>query len=486
MDNIYQDICERTGGDIYVGVVGPVRSGKSTFISNFMEKLVLPEISDENERKRAIDELPQAADGKMIMTTQPKFVPNTAVKLTLGDKTNANVRLIDCVGFMIDGADGYSDGEKVRLVNTPWSQDPMTFDRAAEIGTQKVAAEHSTVIVAVTSDGTIGDIPRSSYVAAEEKTVRELKSIGKPFVLVVNSREPQSERTLGLCGVLAEKYDITVMSLDVLNAGGGQLEQVLKNILKEFPVRRLEFNLPDWMRALDKNNKIISALLERVKKGCTQINKMKDCDVMSKYFADCDFVDTFETKEIDAGKGIVNYEIVPENNLFFEVLSDEAGVDIQDEFSLMSFVASASFAKRQYESVKDAFEQADSVGYGIVYPNMEKMSLNEPEMVKQGSIYGVRLKASAPSYHVVRVDVATEVSPMVGTEQQSQYLLSEYKQNPSAIWNTNMFGKTMSGLAREGLEGKCNAMPVEIKEKLTKTIGKIVNENRGGLICLLL
>ncbi len=486
MNSIYQDICERTNGDIYVGVVGSVRSGKSTFVTNFMEKLVLPEIADDNERKRAIDELPQAADGKMIMTTQPKFVPNSAVRLTLNDKTCANVRLIDCVGFMVDGAEGYSDGEKVRLVNTPWAQDPMPFDRAAEIGTQKVASEHSTVVVAVTSDGTIGDIPRTSYVSAEEKTVRELKLIGKPFVLVVNSREPQSEKTLGLCGVLAEKYDITVMPLDILNASKEQLEQVLQNILREFPVRRLEFDLPDWMRALDKNNKIIASLLERVKKGCVQINKMKDCEKMAEYFSDCDFVDTFQTKKIYAGRGIVKYEIVPKSNLFFEILSDEAGVDIQDEFSLMSFVASASFAKRRYESMKDAFEQADNVGYGIVYPNMEEMSLNEPEMVKQGSIYGVRLKASAPSYHVVRVDVVTEVSPMVGTEQQSQYLLSEYKQNPSAIWNTNMFGKTMSGLAREGLEGKCNAMPVEIKEKLTKTIGKIVNENRGGLICLLL
>lgn len=486
MSNIYQDICERTNGDIYIGVVGPVRSGKSTFVTNFMEKLVLSEISDENERARTVDELPQAADGKMIMTTQPKFVPNAAVKLSLNDKTTAKVRLIDCVGFLIDGAEGYTDGGKMRLVNTPWSQEPIPFEKAAEIGTQKVATEHSTIVVAVTSDGSIGEIPRASYVGAEEKTVRELKNAGKPFVLVVNSRAPQSEATIGLCGVLAEKYGVTVLPLDVQLATREQLENVLQCILKEFPVRRLELDLPDWMRALDKNNKVISAVLERVKRGCVEINKMKDCEKLSDVLADCDFVERFATDELDMGKGIVRYNLMPKSELFFDVLSEEAGTDIVDEFSLMSFVASSSYAKRRYEALKDALDQADSVGYGIVCPNMDDMTLDEPQMVKQGSIYGVRLKATAPSYHIVRIDVATEVSPMVGTEQQSQYLLSEYKQNPQTIWNTNMFGKTMSGLAKEGLEGKCSAMPVEIKEKLTRTIGKIVNENRGGLICLLL
>lgn len=486
MNGIYQDICERTSGDIYVGVVGPVRSGKSTFVTNFMEKIVLPQISDGEDRKRTVDELPQSADGKMIMTTQPKFVPNTAVKLALNDKTTANVRLIDCVGYLVDGAEGHIENGKMRLVNTPWSQEPISFERAAEIGTQKVATEHSTVVIAITTDGTIGEIPRSAYVSAEEKTVRELKNAGKPFVLVVNSREPQSETTSGLCSVLAEKYDVTVVSLDVQNSSKEQLEDLLLNVLKEFPVRRLELNLPDWMRALNKDNKIIASILERVKRGCVEINKMKDCDKLLESFSDCEFVDAFGTDELDMGKGVVKYNLTPKSNLFFDVLSEEAGTEIVDEFSLMSFVASSSYAKRRYEGLKDAFAQADSVGYGIVYPDMDAMSMDEPEMVRQGSIYGVRLKATAPSYHIVRVDVSTEVSPMVGTEQQSQYLLAEYKQNPKAIWNTNMFGKTMSGLAREGLEGKCSAMPVEIKEKLTKTIGKIVNENRGGLICLLL
>lgn len=486
MNNIYQDISERTNGDIYIGVVGPVRSGKSTFVTNFMEKLILPEISDKNEKKRATDELPQSADGKIIMTTQPKFVPNNAVKLVFEDKATANVRLIDCVGFLIDGAEGHLDGDKMRLVNTPWSSEPMPFERAAEIGTQKVANEHSTIAVVVTTDGSIGSIPRANYVPAEEKTVRELKESGKPFVIILNTTAPESETTENLCQSMREKYDVCVMPLNVQSASGKQLESVLQNVLQEFPVRRIALNLPNWMRALGKENKVITEILERVKKGCGAINKMKDCGKFSEGFVDCDFVEEFGVDYLDMGKGVANYKLTPKSDLFFKVLSEEANMDITDEFSLMSYVTSSAYAKQCYETMKDALEQADKLGYGIVYPDVEKMSLNEPEMVRQGSIYGVRLKATAPSYHIIRVDVATEVSPMVGTEQQSQYLLAEYKENPQAVWNTNMFGKTMSGLAREGLEGKCTAMPTEIKEKLARTVNKIINENRGGLICLLL
>lgn len=486
MNNIYQDISERTNGDIYIGVVGPVRSGKSTFVTNFMEKLILPEIADVNERTRARDELPQSADGKTIMTTQPKFVPNTAVKLVFSDKATANVRLIDCVGFLIEGAEGHLEGEKMRLVNTPWATEPIPFERAAEIGTQKVAAEHSTVDVVVTTDGSIGEIPRKNYIPAEEKTINELKDVGKPFVVVVNCKNPESETTTSLCQALSEKYQVAVMALNVASATREQLEEVLQNILKEFPVRRLSVNLPNWMRALDQDNKIIANLIERVKKGCTDVYKMSDCGKFSEAFSDCEFLQEAKVENLHMGDGVAVYSLVPKQDLFFEVLSEEANMEISDEFSLMSFVTASAKANRCFESMKDALEQADSLGYGIVSPNIEKMTLNEPEMVRQGNIYGVRLKATAPSYHIIRVDVATEVSPMIGTEQQSKYVLAEYKQNPQAIWNTNMFGKTMSGLAKDGLEGKCAAMPTEIKEKLTRTVGKIVNENRGGLICLLL
>ena len=486
MNNIYQDISERTNGDIYIGVVGPVRSGKSTFVKNFMEKLILPNIGNKNERKRATDELPQSADGKIIMTTQPKFVPNNAVRLSLDDKATANVRLIDCVGYLIEGAEGHLEGDKARLVNTPWSTEPIPFEKAAEIGTQKVAAEHSTIAVVVTTDGSIGEIPRQNYVSAEERVVKELKLAGKPFIVVLNCKKPNDAHSIELAATLQEKYGVAVLPLNVLSADGAQMEEVLQGILKEFPVRRLAVNLPTWMRALSTDNKVIVDILDKIKAHSAQINKMKDADKLAAAFEDCQYLSGAQIESLDMGSGIATCTLTPKQDLFFQVLSEEAHMDITDEYSLMSFVTAAAYAKNRFEAMKDALDEADANGYGIVYPQMERMELNEPEMVKQGNIYGVRLKATSPSYHIVRVDVATEVSPMVGTEQQSQYLLAEYKQNPQAIWNTNMFGKTMAGLAKEGLEGKCSSMPVEIKQKVARTLGKIVNENRGGLICLLL
>jgi len=486
MNNIYQDIAERTNGDIYIGVVGPVRSGKSTFVKNFMERMILPSIADKNEKQRAIDELPQSADGKIIMTTQPKFVPNNAVRLTLDDKATANVRLIDCVGYLIDGAEGHLEGDKARLVNTPWSTEPIPFERAAEIGTQKVVGEHSTIAVVVTTDGSIGDITRQSYIPAEERVVRELKNAGKPFVVLLNCKYPEDERAKELAASLQEKYGVSVMPINILNADGKQMEEVLRCILKEFPVRRIAVNLPKWMRALDKENKVILNIIDRLKERAVSVEKMKDADSVLEGFADCDFIENVRVDSLDMGRGVVNCVLEPKSDLFFNVLSEQAQMDISDEYSLMSFVTASAYAKSRFEAMKDALDEADANGYGIVYPQVDKMSLNEPEMVKQGNIYGVRLKATSPSYHIVKVDVATEVSPMVGTEQQSKYLLDEYKQNPQAIWNTNMFGKTMAGLAKEGLEGKCSGVPVEIKQKLCKTLNKIVNENRGGLICLLL
>lgn len=486
MNNIYQDIAERTNGDIYIGVVGPVRSGKSTFVKNFMERMILPSIADKNEKQRAIDELPQSADGKIIMTTQPKFVPNNAVRLTLDDKATANVRLIDCVGYLIDGAEGHLEGDKARLVNTPWSTEPIPFERAAEIGTQKVVGEHSTIAVVVTTDGSIGDITRQSYIPAEERVVRELKNAGKPFVVLLNCKYPEDERAKELAASLQEKYGVSVMPINILNADGKQMEEVLRCILKEFPVRRIAVNLPKWMRALDKENKVILNIIDRLKERAVSVEKMKDADSVLEGFADCDFIENARVDSLDMGRGVVNCVLEPKSDLFFNVLSEQAQMDISDEYSLMSFVTASAYAKSRFEAMKDALDEADANGYGIVYPQVDKMSLNEPEMVKQGNIYGVRLKATSPSYHIVKVDVATEVSPMVGTEQQSKYLLDEYRQNPQAIWNTNMFGKAMAGLAKEGLEGKCSGVPVEIKQKLCKTLNKIVNENRGGLICLLL
>lgn len=486
MNNIYQDIAERTNGDIYIGVVGPVRAGKSTFIKNFMEKIILPKIEDKNERDRATDELPQSADGKIIMTTQPKFVPNKAISLSFDDKSTANVRLIDCVGYLIDGAEGHLDGDKARLVNTPWSNEPMPFERAAELGTQKVASEHSTIAIVVTTDGSIGDISRQSYIPAEERVVYELKSAGKPFIIILNSIHADNSQTRELAATLQEKYGVSVLPFDVMKADGKDMEEVLSCILKEFPVRRIAVDLPKWMRALDKDCKAISDIIERLKLNSAAVDKMKDAENLLSSLATCEGIEASSIEKLDMGSGTVNYKLEPKSDLFFKVLSEQAQMDIVDEFSLMSFVTSSAYAKNRFDAIKDALDEADANGYGVVYPKASEMSLDEPQMIKQGSIYGVRLKATSPSYHIIKVDVATEVSPMVGTEEQSNYLIEQYKQNPEAIWNTNMFGKTMAGLAKDGLEGKCYNMPIEIKQKLSRTLNKIVNENRGGLICLLL
>ncbi len=486
MNNIYQDIAERTNGDIYIGVVGPVRAGKSTFIKNFMESIILPKIEDKNERDRAMDELPQSADGKIIMTTQPKFVPNKAVSLTLEDKSTANVRLIDCVGYLIDGAEGHMEGDKARLVNTPWSSEPMPFERAAELGTQKVTSEHSTIAVVVTTDGSIGEIPRQSYISAEERVIRELKTAGKPFVVILNSKHAGSAQTKELAATLEEKYGVCVLPFDVMKADGKAMEQVLSSVLKEFPVRRIAVDLPKWMRALDKDCKVIGDIIERLKINASIVDKMKDAESLLDVLALCEGIENATVASLDMGSGVVNYNLEPKADLFFKVLSEQAQMDISDEFSLMSFVTTSAYAKNRFDAIKDALDEADANGYGVVYPKTSEMSLDEPQMVKQGNVYGVRLKATSPSYHIIKVDVATEVSPKVGTEEQSKYLIEQYKQNPEAIWNTNMFGKTMAGIAKDGLENKCYNMPIEIKQKLSRTLNKIVNENRGGLICLLL
>lgn len=486
MKSIYRDIAERSGGDIYLGVVGPVRTGKSTFVAQFMQKIVLPNIVDKNDKKRAVDELPQSADGKTIMTTQPKFVPSNGVKITLSDKFTANVRLIDCVGYAVDGAEGLTEDDKPRLVNTPWSEEPMPFEQAAEIGTRTVATEHSTVAVVVTTDGTIGDIPRANYLEAEDMSIRELQNVGRPFVVVVNSKSPNSPEATALCEGLRHKYGVTAIAMDVQKADKKSLEEVLSSLLREFPVNRICIDLPKWMRALENDNEVVAQILEKVKLGCGKLSKMRDAELLCDDLMQTGLAKSVAVSSSDMATGAIKYEFVPKENLFFDVVGKEAGIDIADEYALMSFVTSAGYAKRMYERVSGAFKEADNNGYGIVYPELDRMTVDEPSLIKQGNIYGVLMRATAPSYHIVRVDVKAEVSPMVGTEQQSNNLMERYKQNPQSIWNADMYGRSMASVTEESLMSKCTAMPVEIKQKLTKTIGKIVNENKGGLICFLL
>lgn len=484
--NIYEDIAERTNGDVYIGVVGPVRTGKSTFITRFMQKTVLPEVADKNVKKRMTDELPQSADGKTIMTTEPKFVPNEAVRLTFENKITLNLRMIDCVGYVVDGAEGQDEDGKQRLVNTPWSAEPMPFDKAAETGTYKVVSEHSTVAVVVTTDGSVTGLPRQNYVSAEERVIGELQSIGKPFVVVLNTKTPNSDGVRELSESLSAKYGTAVVPMSVAEAEKKDFEDLLQTVLGEFPVRRIAVDMPKWMRTLPKDNSVIADILEKVRLG-SSIQKMCEAEkVIEGFSGEPTDVEQPQITAVDMGKGTINVEIKPKNSLFYKMLSEEAQTEIADEFALINYVTQSSYAKRRFDELKNALDEADATGYGVVEPKISGVTLGEPEMIKQGNLYGVKIMATAPSYHIIKVDVNSQISPIVGSEEQSNYLLDGFKANPQNILQTNMFGKTISDIAEGDLNEKCGAMSPELREKLTKTVNRIVNENKGGLICFLL
>ncbi len=487
--DVYKDITERTGGDIYIGVVGPVRSGKSTFITNFMNAFVIPSASG-YELERMRDELPQSAEGKAVMTTQPKFVPAEAVTVTLNDTAKISVRLVDCVGYMVDGATGHKDGDGARMVKTPWSDTPIPFERAAEIGTRKVIADHSTIGVVMTSDGSIKtELPRDAYVAAEERTVAELKELGKPFVIVLNSSVPNSQETKKLAKGLSEKYGNAVVAMNVASLSKNDIVKLFENVLYEFPLRDLYVETANWIRALDVENAIAADLVSRAMALAEGKSKMRDC-VAGEIELDSEFFDTLELKSVELDKGRAVYAVKEKAGLFYRALQEEFGVDIKDEFDLMASLGDLVKAKRSFDKLSSALQEVAETGYGVVTPTMDEMSLQEPQIFKQGSRFGVKLKASAPSLHIMRVDIETEVCPVVGTEQQSEelvhYLLSEFEQNPKGIWQTNMFGKSLDSLVNEGLNNKLMAMPDETQKKMRKTLSRIINEGRGGIICILL
>jgi len=488
--DLYQDIATRTKGDLYIGVVGPVRTGKSTFIKRFMESLILPEIADESEQKRAKDEMPQSAGGKIVMTTQPKFVPEGAIKLTVGDKVNAKVRLIDCVGYMVEGAEGDKEDGKPRMVHTPWQEEEIPFERAAEIGTEKVIRDHSTIGVVVTQDGSVTDIPRGSYLVAEERVVREMKQLGKPFVVILNSKTPASPDTVKLAEALSERYGVTVLAKDVLKMGEEDFRDVLEKILLEFPIKTLDFIIPDWMRALSDGNTILSALVERIAERVDNVKRMRDLGALSdltdgsEYFSSC----TLDAADASCGKATLS--VAPADGLFYKVLSEETGTEISGEYGMMTYVRYLSEAGRAYEKLKGALADVEEKGYGVVAPTIDEMVLEEPEIFKQSGKCGVRLKASAPSLHIMRVDVGAEVDPIVGSEQQGEelvkYLLSEFETNKKGIWETNLFGKSLHTLVREEIAGKLSGIPADAQNKVRRTLGRMVNEGRGGMICILL
>ncbi len=488
--DIYKDISDRTGGDIYIGVVGPVRTGKSTFITKFMEKMVIPNISNKLQKQIATDEMPQSADGKTIMTTQPKFIPANGVKVQFKNKSTANVKLVDCVGYLVDGAVGHEEDGKPRLVKTPWSDKEIPFEKAAEIGTKKVIEEYSTIGVVITTDGSISDIVRENYIEAENRVIEELKCLKKPFVIIVNSKNPNSKEALEIADDLQSRHNVSVECVNVQEMSEQDISKIMEKALLEFPMSSFNVILPKWMQTLPPDSAVISELIDKVKHASNSVCKMKDYGGFDNVFDDSENFNGLELCELKLGQGVSEYKLSVKDNLYFKVLSEECGENIKDDCELLSYIRSFAEEKNKYTKIKDALKTAEETGYGVVFPTIDEMNLEEPVLVKQGGRYGVKLKASAPSLHIMKVDVATEVAPIVGTEKQGEdlinYISERFENNPSGIWETNMFGKSLSDMVNEGLAGKLNAMPSETQSKMRKTLGRIVNENRGGIICILL
>ncbi len=488
--NIYQDISDRTQGDIYLGVVGPVRTGKSTFIKRFMELLVIPNIENDYKKSRTMDELPQSGSGKTIMTTEPKFVPNEAIEVNLKDNASFKVRLIDCVGYLVKGALGYEENEFPRMVSTPWSDEAMPFEQAAELGTKKVIKEHSTIGIVITTDGSITDISRQSYIEAEERVVSELKEINKPFIIILNSTNPTHPDTINLKDKLFEKYDVPVISVDCLNMTMEDLNSILEKILFEFPIKELNFSLPKWIESLEISHWLKNEIIGNLKTSVLNIQKLRDVEKIVYNFKQSENVSLINIKDINLGEGISNLEIRLKDNLFYQILGEESGYTLSGEHQLLALIKELSYAKREYDKVESALNDVRINGYGVVSPGVEEMRLEEPEMLKQGNGFGIKLKASAPSLHFIRADVEAEVAPIVGSEKQSEdlvnYLLDKFENDPGKLWETNMFGKSLHELVQEGLQNKLTKMPQDAQIKLQKTLTKIVNEGNGGLICIIL
>ena len=492
MENLglYEDIAKRTDGDIYVGVVGPVRTGKSTFIKNFMDLLVIPNIDNEYKKERAQDELPQSAAGKTIMTTEPKFVPNEAIEITIDEKLKLKTRLVDCVGYLIPNSIGYMEDDKPRMVKTPWSAEEIPFEQAAEIGTKKVIQEHSTIGILMTTDGSITEIPREDYVKAEERVVSELKAINKPFIILLNSEHPQSQETQNLATTLSAKYNSTVMPINCVNLSMNDITNIFSNILYEFPVSQINFKFPAWVNGLDLNHELKVELFNEIKNAFENVTLLREVSPSAKTINKTEIISNTTIDNIMLGNGNVNVSINLNDDLFYKVLTEMTGVQINNEGDLFSIIGDLSKTKTRYDKIASALEDVDRKGYGIVTPSIDELILDEPEMVKQGSRFGVKLKATAPSLHIIKANIETEVSPIVGSEKQSEelvnYLLSEFETDPKKIWDSNIFGKSLHSLVNEGLQTKLSKMPEEAQMKLQETLERIVNEGSGGLICIIL
>ncbi len=488
--DIYADIAERTNGDLYVGVVGPVRCGKSTFISSFMQQFVFPNIKEVNVLNRAKDELPQSGDGKLVMTTQPKFVPNEAVSISVADNVKCNIRMIDCVGFMVDGAVSGEEG-KARMVKTPWSEEEIPFEEASEIGTKKVITEHSNIAIMLTTDGSFTSIDRANYIKAEKQTVKELKSSHKPFVIALNSHSPNSKECKEIAEQISKEYDAPVVRINAKELSEENVTEIFVKVLSEFNIKSIKINMPNWLRALDANDNLILEIKEEVISKVDNMQKIADAtNIQDVMFSENEDFEPISVDKINLGTGDVYFNIIPKPHLFYKVLSNKCGMQINNDFELMSNLKSLATAKRQYDKLQNALEQAQNDGYGIVEPTLDEIVLEEPKMVKHGSKSGVQIKAVAPSLHIMRVDVEAEINPVVTSSEQSEeiakMLKDEYALNPEKVWQTNMFGKTLSELVSDGMNAKIINIPQDVKKKMKRTMQRVTNEGKGGVLCILL
>lgn len=469
---------------------GPVRTGKSTFIKKFMELLVLPNIENEYKRERAIDELPQSASGRTIMTTEPKFIPNEAIEINLNGNVKMKTRLVDCVGYLVNNAIGYLEDDTPRMVKTPWSENEIPFETAAELGTKKVIVEHSTVGIIITTDGTITDIPREDYINAEERVVRELKELNKPFIMLMNCQNPNDSYSINLANELSQKYETTVVPINCLDLNLDDINMIFSKLLYEFMIESVEVKFPRWLEGLDINNELKMSLFNNMKNCFENTKRLKDVNENYLRLEECDEIKSCNVEEINLGTGVVSVKADLNDSLFYNVLSQITGVEIKNEGELFSCISSFAKAKTEYDKMAYAIHEVNEKGYGIVAPGIDDLILEEPEIVKQGSKYGVKLRAKAPSIHMIRINTETEVSPIVGSEKQSEelikYLLSGFESNPKEIWNSNIFGKSLHELVNEGLQNKLSKMPEEAQIKLQETLQRIVNEGSGGLICIIL
>ena len=488
--NVYRDISQRTDGDIYIGVVGPVRTGKSTFIKRFMDALVLPNIKDESVYQRTLDELPQSAAGKTIMTTEPKFIPEESVEVDLGDNVSFRVRMIDCVGYVVDSALGHNEDDGPRMVKTPWSEQEMPFEQAAEIGTKKVITDHSSVGLVITTDGSFSEIPREDYLPGEQRVVEELKAINKPFIVLLNSAQPESQAARSLAEELSGRYQVPVLPVSCMALEEDEIKRIIAQLLFEFPIREIKVDIPEWVVKLDRDHWLKTSVFDAIQGAAKPIAKTREIQQAIGEMGKCEYISQAELSELELGSGMATVGLTMEPQLFYKVLSEQTGLEIADEYALMNSFLSLSQKQREFDKIAQAYEQVKESGYGIVMPTIDELSLEEPKIIKQSGKYGVKLKASAPSIHMMRIQTQTEVTPIVGSEQQSEelvgYLLKEFEESPEKIWESNIFGKSVHELVNEGLHNKLSRMPDDARQKIARTIQRVINDGCNGLICIII